>query len=157
MSSINFTDMWASTPVEDRGGNNLGPGRYTAKVVSAETRTSKNGNYGVVFRLVSTEPGTEGDSTIVSAYLTEKSQGLFVKTLSSFGITGEMMEADDVAAIQTAVGQVWNITVAQQKGSTEYTNTYLNKRVDTDGDAPAAEAADTGAPTPPKPSGSRPF
>ena len=151
-----FGSIWTNTPVDDRGGDDLPPGKYVAKITSANTRTSKAGNYGVVFRLVATEGPNAGDSALFSAYLTDKSAAIFVEALSKLGISGDMLDADDEAAIQTAVGQVWGITVAQQKNNADYVNVYLNKRAD-GGDTATTEETSGATPTPPAPSGDRPF
>lgn len=149
-----FADIFNNTPVEDRGGDALPVGNFTTRVTWAGTTTSKNGNYGVLFRHTCIEEGPhQGDSAVVSAYLTDKSAGIFVETLGKYGITGEMLDADDEAAVQTAVGQVWTINIAQQKSNPEYTNTYLRKRIEDDS---ASAAAEDSAPAP-APKGKRPF
>lgn len=148
-----FADIFNNTPVEDRGGDQLPVGNYRTKVTAAKTRESKAGNFGVIFTHVCTEEGpNEGDATFVSAYYTEKAAGLFVETLSKYGITGEMLDADTDQALATAVGQEWSVSVVQQKNKPEYTNTYLRKRLD-EGTEDTAE--DT--PAPPAPTGKRPF
>ena len=152
----NFSEIFANTPVEDRGGDRLPIGNFTTKVTFADVTESKNGNYGVRFKHTCIEEGPHnGDETWVTAYYTEKSAGIFVETLGKYGITGQMMDADDQAAVQTAVGQVWTVNIAQQKSNPQYTNTYLRKRIEDDS-VPAAEDEDEGeAPAPPK--GKRPF
>lgn len=148
-----FADIFANTPVEDRGGERLPLGNFTTKVTFADTTESKAGNFGVRFKHICIEEGPhQGGETWVTAYLTDKSAPIFVETLGKYGITGAMMDADPDAAVQAAVGQVWTVNIAQQKSNPEYTNTYLRKRIEDEG-GEATEADDTPAP----PKGKRPF
>lgn len=134
---MNFTDLFNNTDLSDVDIADLPLGDHTATITHAKTRTSNNGNFQVGFRFANEE-----GSIWMWQTLTEKSAKVFVSALAKLGVTGAMLDADTQAAIDTAIGQTWEISVKQNK---DFINVYTNKRLDGGGSsspAPVQPASD---------------
>lgn len=132
-----FSDLFNNTDLSDVDIEDLPLGDHTATITHGKTRISNNGNFQVGFRFAN-----EDGSIWMWQTLTEKSAKMFVTACAKLGITGQMLDADADAAVETAVGQEWEISI---KKNGDYTNVYTNKRLDGGGSsspAPVQPSAD---------------
>lgn len=152
-----FAEVFANADTEGFGPRQYLPdGKYVAEITHANSKTSKNGKPKFGFLFKATADPRNGEHTGGTVWLNqvftaenETARNIFARVMGDLGITGQMLDADAEAAVQTAVGQVWTIEV-KTKG--EFTNVYLGKRQGApapggQGPAPAAAAA-TAAPAP---------
>lgn len=153
MSTFDFTSAFEDAADAGFGdGDDLTPGRYDGKFVSANVGKSKAGDVKLGFMFKADEDSTNDDGHDVSGdviwmNLTFSAKGAqyAARDAQKLGLTAAMLNADAEAAVQTVVGQRWSATVKLSKDG-EWTNLYLNKRLD---DAPAASApAPAPAPAP---------
>jgi|TARA_R110000787_G_scaffold56332_4_gene129562 hypothetical protein len=113
----------------------LTPGKYEATIVSANTGTTKAGDFKAGFLIKDNDAG--GASWMNQNFIksSENSTRFFKQAMTTLGITAAMLDSDADAAVQTAVGKQFKITVVE-KG--DWVNIYLDKAIDA---APAASKA----------------
>ena len=141
----NFSDIFAGVVDEGFGpSEDLTPGKYEATIVTANTGTTKNGDFKAGFLF-------KDDASGATAWMNQNflasnptSAKFFKQAMSTLGITGAMLDADADAAVQTTVGKRFSIT-AKEKG--DWLNIYLNKEL-TGASGPAAAAAPAPVPSP---------
>tara|TARA_R110000796_G_scaffold169017_2_gene285928 strand:+ start:1453 stop:1905 length:453 start_codon:yes stop_codon:yes gene_type:complete len=141
----NFSSIFDGVVDEGFGpSEDLKPGKYEATVVTANTGTTKKGDFKAGFLF---KDDASGDTSWMNQNFIESSPiscKLFKQAMSILGITGAMLDADADAAVQSVVGKRFSIT-AKQKG--EWLNIYLNKEL-TGASGPAAAAAPAPVPAP---------
>ena len=155
MPSFNFSDVFDNAASDGFGpSEDLIPGKYVGKFVSANAGESNNGDPKLGFLFKADEGSTAADGTDVSgdtiwlnSTFSEKAAPFAALDCTKMGITGAMLNADMAAAAQTVVGQVWSVEVKLSKDG-QWTNLYLGKRRDA---APAAAPVPKPVPVPVEP------
>lgn len=149
MSTFNFTDMFNDASEAGFGPDiDLLVGKYRATIVAAKgDGTSQKGDpqLGFIFKAEDGSVSADGEdmsgaSKWLNLTFSEAGGKYAAADALKLGITSDMLNADPVAAVATAVGQVWNIEVVQAKDP-RFMNVRLGKRVESGTDTVAAAEA----------------
>ena len=123
----------------------LGPGHYVAKITGAKTTITQKGNPRFLFTLWTPE-GVAWLGVNVPYEGCHRALGFFfTRDMGMLGITPAMLDANEEAALKSAVGAVFRIEIKQQKDS-EYLSTELIEEL-----ARTAELGPCEAPSKPEP------
>ena len=145
MTSYDFTDAFDEAEKEGFGpSSDLGAGKYTATVVSANAGETQDGDpkLGFLFKAVdgsvnASGEDVSGDTIWANLNFTERGAKYAARDARALGLTSKMLNSDPDSAVQTAVGQDWKIDVVPSKDG-KYLNVRLKKRLD-GGDEEAAK------------------
>lgn len=150
-----FSDMFDNAVDEGYGPDlDLAVGKYEGSFTFANSGETKAGHPSMGFLFKADEGSVSeagedmsGGVRWFNLYFSPAAMNFAVRDAKALGLTPAMLDTDMEAAATTVVGQRWSVTVKLSKDG-QYTNLYINKRLDA---APAAQAAQ--APAAPAASG----
>ncbi len=147
MTSYNFDDVFEEAEEAGFGpSGDLGVGKYTATIVSANAGESKAGDPKLGFMFKAAENSTDaegddvsGDTIWLNLTFSENGAKYAARDAKTLGLNSAMLNADPEAAVETAVGQEWKIAVVLSKDG-QWKNVRLQKCLDADEEAPKPKA-----------------
>lgn len=146
-----FSEMFDNAVDEGYGPDvELAVGKYDGSFTFANSGETKKGDPSLGF-LFKADEGSVSDAgedmsgavRWFNIYFSPAAMNFAVRDAKSLGLTPAMLDTDMEAAAQTVVGQRWSVTVKLAKDP-QYTNIYINKRLDTPVEPPAAPAPGEG-------------
>lgn len=145
MTSFNFDDVFEEAEEAGFGpSGDLGPGKYTGIIVSANSGDSQKGDpkLGFLFKAADGSEDDEGNDvsgdTIWLNLTFSKAGGKYAaRDAKALGLTSAMLNQDPDEAVETTVGQEWKFQVVASADG-EWMNVRLQRLV-SGGDEPAAK------------------
>ncbi len=139
MTSYDFSAVFEEAEEAGFGSSgDLGVGKYTATIVSANASESQAGDpkLGFLFKAIEGSEDADGQSvggeTIwLNLTFSENGGKYAARDAKALGLTDAMLNADPDEAVEVTVGQEWKIKVVLSKDG-KWTNVYLQKRLDED-------------------------